>query len=458
MTTLALTNAAFSKPSISKGSPGSPLYENATQFAGLTGNLIGAAVGISAGIGAGSLDAVIPGHNIPDGVAKFFTFAGFGTAIFFFVKLIRQIFKLKNTEVKHVTPTTLTNKNLVKDIGKSTGKVYVNPDKALHLSQDILNGTADNDTITASRNLFVHWTNEEIRRIAQQNRGRSEKDIDNGNGFNAKINLSDLSDRLAVLAGYIGLTQDTKITNSDGSENSEAYNKPLTTILNNYLSLNSIEEGGEKFKLDYLIPNEFAMVCSAGMAFKKRYSLYTDDNAINNLIQNISNEIDSTSKLTDIKKLKEAFRVPMGEENNKAKEILERFKLHYNYLKTLQQALEYVTTAEGQELSIDKARNVAVLRAALITGLDIKIKSVVSVNDQLKMVLKDCKETSLSPIKKGLTKKVSELEDILSKLQESQGEGSISINTTREDKTHGNIFSYPKGELIVFKGLIEKFD
>lgn len=440
MTTLAIpNNAILAKPSTQKNSSGFSLYDDAKSFAGLGANLGGAAVGAAAAFTFGTFAEVIPGKDsVPD---WFFKFLAGGGAIFsgyFLYKVWKLIKKEKQADAK-TTPFALTDETLVKNIGNSVAKVSANSDKVLGLSLDILNGSPDNDTIAQARNLFTYWTNDEIKNIVTKYRGRPEIELINGNGIDAKIYFSDLKDRLAVLTGYIVETEDTTIKLHDDLPQK---------ITDQFLGLEKIEDG--TFNLDHLVPDEFAIVYSAARHYVKD-TLASKNDSITEVFREISTD-------ASLAKLKNYFKGPLGPDNNTANNALTEFKKTYNYLKVLQKAIEYVISTEGQtNISAGKARNVAVLKAALISGLGIKFDPKKSVNNQLREYLEDVQGTSL---KKGLKYKVSELERLCSKLQEAQGEGSTSIGITKEDskdKTYGNIFTHPTDEFIVFDELIKEF-
>ena len=448
MTTLAIpNNAILARPSTQKNSSGFSLYDDAKSFAGLGANLGGAAVGAAAAFTFGTFAEVIPGKDsVPD---WFFKFLAGGGAIFsgyFLYKVWKLIKKEKQADVK-TAPFALTDETLVKNIGNSVAKVSANSDKVLGLSLNILNGNPDGDTIAQARNLFTCWTNDEIKNIVTKYRGRPEIELINGNGIDAKIYFPDLKDRLAILTGYIIGTRDVCLTTPDSEKNALPQ-----TITGQFLDLNEIEAG--KFDLDRLVPDEFAIVYSAAKHYVEG-TLVSDNDSITKVFHKINTD-------TSLTQLKNYFKGTLGENNNEANKALTEFKKTYNYLKVLQKAIEYVISTEGQtNISAGKVRNAAVLKAALISGLGLRFDPNVPVNDQLKKYLEDVQETSASPVKKGLKYKVSELERLCSKLQETQGEGGISISITKEDskeKTYGNIFTHPTDEFIVFDELIKEFN
>ncbi len=445
MTAIAATtgNAILARPGISKDTPGSVLYEGALAAANLTGKVAKGGLGVAALLTFGTFAELIPGRDsVPDWLFKVLAACGGILAIHEGWQVLKLVRNNKNT-TPQIVQETLENETLVKNIGTAVAKVSANPDKIFNLSQDILNGNAFNDTIVASRNLVTSWTDPEIAGIAKRNKGRTERELDNGNGEGGKIHLSDLSDRLAVLIGYVVGAQDHLPDPSVAS-------RTPSTVDRITAKLQGIEEGN--FDLDYLVPNEFAIVYSAAKHYVSE-GFAANNESITQTFSKIANE----AELTELKKI---LRGPIGPVQEPAEKELKEFKLTYNYLKVLQQAIEYVRSAEGQtNLSAGKARNVAVLRAALISGLGIKFEIGTSVNNKLNRVLEDYQKNSASSVEKGLKYKLSKLEEFRGKLQEAREQNGISISVVEElSKTYGNAFSYPKDELIAFNGLIKEFN
>ncbi len=456
-------NSVLSRPSIPRDSSGTPLYENVSKAANLGGNLLGVLIPGAAGVIFGSLDAIIPGHNVPDAAAKIGTYGSFGLAGYFLYRVWKLIKKDKQADARHPTPIKLHNETLVKDIGNSIAKVSANSDEVLKLSQNIINGKSDDSIIPEARNLFRYWTDNDIKNIVIGNEGRSEFVFDNGNGIKSPINLSDLKDRLAVLIGYTVGTKDLPdpfavitATNPGGLSTAD-------TILTNSLKLSDIEDG-KKFELDHLVPDEFAIVYSVARHYKTRHDLFTND-----LISTSLPEIGTEAKIKSLRAdLKQAKGSPLEEAaRDHLMKGTDSFICNYNYLKVLQQSIEYVIKAENDsssgKLTAGRVRNAAVLKAALIAGLELKIPKTdtdLSITEQLKRILGgyDSNPPTGLGSKKGVSAKADELEKLLAILKEPS-EGSVSINVTEEatkDKTYGNIFSYPKDEFIVFNGLIKE--
>ena len=443
MTAIAATtgNVILSRVGVSKDSPGSALYEGAKAAASLTGKIAKGGLGVAALVTFGTFAELIPGKDsVPDWLFKVLAACGAILAGHEGWQILKSVRSNQNIPPP-IVQETLENETLVKDIGTAVAKVSANPDSVIKLSQDILNGNPYNDTITASRELVTHWTDSEIRGIAKRNKGRAEREIDNGNGVGEKIHLSNLSDRLAVLIGYV----------IGGREHLSDPGDTAHRITTELLNLKKIEEG--RFDLDYLVPNEFAIVYSAAKH-------YTNGFAANN--ESVAQAFSKLADEAELTKLKQTLRGPVGSLKNLAEEELKKFKSTYNYLKVLQQAIEYVRSVEGQtNLSPGKARNVAVLKAALISGLDIKFQKGISVNSQLEKFLEDYQQDATSPVEKGLKYKLSKLEEFCSKLQEVKGQDGISISVVQEEaknKTYGNVFSYPNDEFVVFNDLIKEFN
>ncbi len=456
MTATTAINAVLSRPSIPRDPSGTPLSEKVASAGKLGGNLAGAAIGAAATFTFGTFAELIPGKDsVPDWFFKFLAGGGAVFSGYFLYRVWNLIKKDKRADVP--TPFTLEGEhdpNLVQKIGNSVAIVSANPDEVLKLSQDIIKGKSSDNTITEARNLFRYWTDKEIKNIVTGNKGRSEFVFDNGNGINSPINLSNLKDRLAVLIGY---TVGNKDNLTDPSSTAD-------TILTTSLKLSDIEDG-KKFELDHLVPDEFAIVYSVARHYKTRHSLFDTD-----LISTSLAEIGSEAK---IKNLKTDLKQPKGSTPevtaiNHLTKGTDSFICNYNYLKVLQQSIEYVIKAENDsssgKLTAGRTRNAAVLKAALIAGLELKIPKTdtdTSITEQLKRILEGYATNPTNNLgsQKGVNDKAGELEKLLATLKETS-EGSVSINVTEEatkDKTYGNAFSYPKDEFIIFNGLIKEF-
>ena len=248
--------------------------------------------------------------------------------------------------------------------------------------------------------------------------------VDNAKGPGEALTQSELRDELAVLLGYLV---------SSRSTDDATYKDIVETKLKD----SEVEAGN--CKLMKILPADFNLVYTIARAYDKEHNQASQEDSITSKF-NRAIETDLETKLSS---------TSGSSDKDAALKYLLDFQNTHNYLKTLRQAITYVLSEpqNGREDTV-RARNIAIIRQALVTAFKIKGNDLATINEQLVNILNgDSRNTG---DKKGLTARIGELDTHLTKIQEMIGRSKTRLICESEELVFNTIFPSSIG-LVKFK-------
>lgn len=212
-------------------------------------------------------------------------------------------------------------------------------------------------------------------------KGGADLVVDNANGPDKPLTIAEIKDSNAALVAYI------IAGGPSGAVPTGDYSNLLkSTFLDESNPVNIFP----------LLPGEFNLVYTVAKYWKEKNIDPVEANrSVNQLV---AVPVQGAGNLKE--KLSKA---PGSTEKENARTHLSNFEREYNYAKTLEQAIAYVLKIEGQDpASVDakSLRNAAVLRYALVSGLNINAADLKSVYRSLHTILGNDKTNLRSQVKK----------------------------------------------------------
>lgn len=229
--------------------------------------------------------------------------------------------------------------------------------------------------------LLGHRANQQFKNTLGSYRGGADLVVDNANGPDKPLTVNEIKDSNAALVAYI-------ISSSPGGTlpTDDFANRLNSTLLNESSAANMFS----------LLPDEFNLVYTVAKYWKEKNidPAPADKNVDKVIALPVSGGTDN---------LKSKLKSNVSGERETAKTKLSDFEREYNYAKTLEQAIAYVLKIDGQDpASVDakSLRNAAVLRYALIAGLNINAADLKSVYKRLREALGDENNALRAEVKK----------------------------------------------------------